>query len=95
MDTIKTAIAAIATAIVVLAALPGSGTTIAAEPQSAAAACGACHQGKRSFSGQDAEVLAAQIRSILDGELKHPPLRLDDSSEAAIEELAAELAAAR
>lgn len=58
----------------------------------AASGCVTCHQGKRSFEGRDAEELAARIHALLRGEVRHPPLGLDDVSDAAIEQLAAELA---
>ncbi|MBT8098062.1 MAG: hypothetical protein KJO19_13580 [Woeseia sp.] len=55
------------------------------------ASCAGCHQGKRSFSGRDAEELADAIRTIRDGELQHPPLGLQDPSDAAVDELAENL----
>lgn len=77
--------------ILALAAAQTPGT--AGESPTAAAACGACHQGKRSFAGRDNKQLAAQIHGILDGKIKHPPLSLDDTSDEAIAELAEELTA--
>lgn len=66
-----------------------------AEPLASAAArpapastCLACHQGARSFAGQDAAAVAAKIRAILDGDVMHPPLGLDDRSDEAIAALA-------
>jgi len=53
--------------------------------------CVACHQGERSFVGREADQLAEQIKAIRDATLRHPPLGLADSSDAAIEELAKEL----
>lgn len=57
----------------------------------APAGCSACHQGKRSFAGRDVQELAAAIRAIRDGQLKHPALGLGDDSDAAIDALAEQL----
>lgn len=79
-------------AILALTFVPDRST--ADDTQTAAEACGACHQGKRSLAGKEHEQLAAKIRSILDGKIKHPSLRLDDTSDDAIAKLAMELAEA-
>lgn len=67
----------------------------AAETRSAAAdtTCVACHRGERSFAGEDADELAARIRAILDGDVMHPPLGLEDTSEEAVAALAEALTA--
>lgn len=72
--------------------LAGCGADVSAASD-AAAACMQCHTGPRSLAGRDADTLAGQIRSIRDGEVRHPPLGLDDDSDDAIEALAATLAA--
>ena len=57
-----------------------------------ASSCVGCHQGKRSFSGRDAQELAEAIRAIRDGKVRHPALGLPDDSDAAIDAVAEELA---
>lgn len=85
-------LAATALLVVVLAVVPaGCGEEVTAAGD-AAPGCAGCHQGKRSLAGGDAAELAGKIRRIRDGEIRHPPLGLDDDSDAAIDELAAELA---
>lgn len=74
------------------AGLAGCGADVSAASD-AAAACMKCHTGPRTLGGREAEALAEQIRLILDGEVRHPPLGLDDDSDEAILALAAELAA--
>ena len=74
------------------AGLAGCGADVSAASD-AAAACAKCHTGPRSLAGREAEALADQIRRIRDGDVRHPPLGLDDDSDEAIEALAAELAA--
>lgn len=83
-------IAAAVAAIAVL--LAGCGGDLSAAGD-AAEGCAGCHQGKRSLAGRDVDELAGTIRRIRDGELKHPPLGLDDDSDEALAALAAELAA--
>ena len=56
-----------------------------------ASTCLACHRGERSLVGEDADEVAAQIRAILDGDVMHAPLGLDDRSDEAIAALAAAL----
>ncbi|MCB1844510.1 MAG: hypothetical protein KDI09_16230, partial [Halioglobus sp.] len=58
----------------------------------ASSGCIACHQGARSFEGRDVDELAQRIHAVLQGEVRHPPLVLGDTSNEAIEQLAAELA---
>lgn len=65
---------------------------VAHSAASPAAACRGCHQGGMSLAGRDVDALAEKIRSILDGERAHAPLRLEDSSDEAIAKLAEELA---
>ena len=72
------------------AGLAGCGAEVSAAGDTAAA-CVKCHTGPRSFVGREAEALAEQIRRVRDGEVGHPPLGLDDDSDAAIEALAADL----
>lgn len=83
------ALGVVASSLLVLGNLLPAGEVAAAA--GATASCNACHQGKRSFTGRDAEALAAAIRSIRDGELKHPALGLSDDSDVAIAALAAKL----
>lgn len=64
-----------------------------AADSSAAASCATCHSGQLGFAGHDATELAGLIREILDGELAHPPLGIDDTSDEAIAELARTLTA--
>jgi hypothetical protein len=82
------------TLFVVVASLSAcfvSGCQESAVASAPAASCSACHQGERSFSGRDVETLAGEIRKIRDGKVKHPPLRLDDSGDAAVYALAERL----
>lgn len=92
MSMWKTVTVLIGIAVLALAAAQTRGT--GGEASAAAEECGACHQGKRSLAGRDSDALAAAIRAIRDGKVKHPPLELDDTSDEALAELAAELAAA-
>jgi len=81
--------AAALAAIAILFAGCGADVSAASD---AAEGCAGCHQGKRSLAGRDVDELAGTIRRIRDGELKHPPLDLDDDSDEALAALAAELA---
>lgn len=90
MKRIRTCIIASA---LLLPALAGSGPSpFASGLDDAASACAACHKGKRSFAGRDAADLAAAIRAIRDGKIRHPKLGLAADSDEAIDELAARLA---
>ena len=75
-----------------LAAVLGGCESAVSAADDAAEACRGCHKDARSLAGRDAETLADHIRRIRDGELRHPPLRLDDDSDDAIDALAAALA---
>jgi cytochrome c553 len=72
-------------------ALQASAAAGPAAKPAAASTCLACHQGERSLAGQDADEVAANIRAILDGEIMHAPLGLDDRSDEAIAAIAAAL----
>ena len=72
------------------AGLTGCGVN-ASPANETAAACLACHTGTRSFAGREAAAVAEQIRLVRDGKIAHPPLTLDDTSDEALEALAAEL----
>lgn len=64
-----------------------------AADSSVAASCTSCHSGNLSLAGEDAVEIAGLIREILDGDLAHPPLVMDDTSDEAIAELARQLTA--
>jgi len=56
-----------------------------------AAGCIACHQGSISLAGKASEVVADDIRAIVAGTKTHPPVALNDTSEAAVRALAESL----
>ncbi|MEQ8860030.1 MAG: hypothetical protein RIC56_15405 [Pseudomonadales bacterium] len=56
-------------------------------------ACLTCHAGPMGFAGKDPAGVAASLRDIVAGERAHPPFRLEDTSDAALDALAARLTA--
>ena len=49
--------------------------------------CMVCHQGGMSLSGQNADELAGKIKGLLSNTGNHPPMQIEDTSDAAIEAL--------
>ncbi|ANO50400.1 hypothetical protein [Woeseia oceani] len=94
MSRIKTvAVFASTVAIAVFALTALQTRDVVAHSEPATTSCANCHQGKLSFAGKDSQELAVRIHAVLNGEIRHPPLGLDDVSDAAIQQLAEQLAA--
>lgn len=74
---------------------PGQATAAAAESTAAAPpateSCLTCHAGPMGFAGKDSDAIAASLRDIVSGARGHPPLGLQDTSDAALEALAERL----
>lgn len=90
--TIKVFSAAMLAPWILLAGAATAASPQAPTPERTASRCAGCHQGSMSLAGRDAAALAETIQSILSGARPHPPLELDDASEAAVRALAEQLA---
>lgn len=76
-----------------LAVAGAPGAARADEDQAAAAQrCQTCHQGPLSLAKYGPDELASRIKAVRGGELAHPPLLLDEASDADIAAIAALLA---